>query len=121
MKQRKRFPAVIAYLEVPVFVNFTYRDEFAFPLLGTVLNYEVAGLLPYAGYEIALDPDVEGGYRDMHHNVRLGISRRTKRKNWISLEIGLHDIGRRSYITNQGVGFPCIQFGFSFPVIGNHE
>jgi hypothetical protein len=121
LKQKGDFPAVITYMEFPVFINFDYWEAFIFPLFGIVLKYEFTGFIPYAGYELALDPNMEGKYRDLHSNIRVGISRPTSRKIWISLEISLNDIGIRSFITNHSVGYPCIQFGISFPVINKHD
>jgi hypothetical protein len=121
LEQKSNFPALITYMELPMFINFDYWDTFIFPLFGITLNYEFTRHIPYVGYELALDPDMEGKFRDLHSNIRIGISRLTERKNWISLEISLNSIGVRSYITNNSVGYPCIQFGTSFPVIKKHE
>jgi hypothetical protein len=121
LKQNHHFPAVNTYVEFPVFINFDYWEAFTFPLLGITMNYEFTKFIPYIGYELAFDPNTDGKYRDLHSNIRVGISHLTSRKNWISLEFSLNDMGRRSWITNHSVGYPCIQFGASFPVINKHE
>jgi hypothetical protein len=121
IQQQLKFPAVITYVEFPVFINLDCWEVFSFPLFGIVLNYEFTRFVPYIGYELAVDRNTERRYRDFHNNVRVGISRQTTRKNWISLEVSLNDIGKRSFITNQSVGYPCIQFGISFPVINRHD
>jgi hypothetical protein len=109
-------PALLAYLETPIFFNFTQGKAFAFPLGGLAVNYEFARLIPYACWEFAVDPDANGRYRDLHANARIGVSRRSSRGIWTTIELGLHDMERRSFITNQGVGFPCVQLGVSFPI-----
>jgi hypothetical protein len=121
LEQGKYFPTVITYMEFPVFINFDYWEAFTFPLWGIVLNYGFGRYIPYIGYELAVDPNQDGKYPDFHNNVRAGISRQTSRKNWITLELSLNDIGVRSFITNNGIGFPCIQFGISFPVVNKYE
>ena len=116
LSQGMKWPSVISYFKLPLFLNFPEWNAFAFPVGGLTFNYAFGGILPYVGYEIAVDPDAEGVYRDVHHTVRSGISWKTARGRWLSVELSLNSIGTPGFITNHPIGYPCINFGCSFPM-----
>lgn len=116
LAQGAKWPSVITYLKLPLFLNFSKWEVFAFPVAGLTFNYVFDAMIPYVGYEISVDPDIEGAYRDVHHTVRSGISWKTARGRWLSVEISCNSIGTAGYITNHHVGYPCVNFGYSFPI-----